>query len=332
MHKRRKMVTSLAVTSGLVALVSGGCQAETADIDAEEQVEQEVEPSASITDAEQVSSQADDEFVISEAPAPFLTIEFEDGGALEFVDLPNSERRASVGVAEISVTGSMPRIPAAGLQDATAMEIFNAFAEPGTAAPEPLLLASTDAVGEERGVQGWARGMEPPPQPLSGDIACNDSWFQDWADTSLASDLFRLNEDGTTSPFTTYCDYSIPAFSGCSSCFNALRAKYAATVYNKDRWRANTCMDSYSKSAHYYACSSGSGYLYARAYYRYRDANNNGWYTAYATPANHWSGNRTTSWYWNGTDWDWRHEIRGAPVDVSEAGGLDEFDVFTGWQ
>lgn len=123
---------------------------------------------------------------------------------------------------------------------------------------------------------------------------------------------WRLNHDGTQGNWSSYCDYSIAAFNGCSSCYNGTRKKYEHTLYNINEWRAYSCLR--SGGTHLWACSSGSGTLPLRVYYRYRDSANNGWYTAYASPNLNYVGeNRTYSWHWyTGANWDWRHTVRGA--------------------
>ncbi|MEO1336543.1 MAG: hypothetical protein AAFV29_12915 [Myxococcota bacterium] len=121
-----------------------------------------------------------------------------------------------------------------------------------------------------------------------------------------------------------YCDASIAAFSGC---FNASRRKYEHTLYNIDEWRAYSCLR--SGGTHLWACSSASGTLPLRVYYRYRDSNNTGWYTAFASPDQNFVGqNRTYSWHWyTGSNWDWQHTVRGAYVQ-----GYDKVDLYTGWR
>ena len=223
-----------------------------------------------------------DSEAITEPPAPFAVLEPADGYKIVFVELRGSSGHRGVGVAEEMPGGTPSIIDQVLPHAANPLVVFRALSDEDEAIPEVL----TELYGTASLPSDFQRGeaIVTAKQALSvsmnrTDVACSDTWFINWVNDSLPYDTWRLNNNGTESNWGWYCDYSIPT-TNCGSCSNATRKRYDHIVYNVDEWRAYSCLN--SGGNHFYNCLNGT--LPLRVYYMYRDANNNGWYTAYASP------------------------------------------------
>jgi hypothetical protein len=257
-------------------------------------------------------------------PAPFATVELENGARILFIELGAGADRA-VGIAEHFPAGEQPPLDRVDLRDANPLEVFYAVADPEAEVPDVLL----DLYGEDSDVgitrQGWgADDLKPRPDPLFADVACGNAAFQTFAFTDLATDLFRLDQNGTNpSLWGQYFDFSLPGDS--STCTNGSRKRYESYVYNVDQWRAATCLA--QAGNHNWTCNGGfSGAVPARALYMFRDAGNNGWSIAHSFNAAANGSNTQSRWSFSGNDWDWQHRVDGVLLS-----GVDKVDIHTGF-
>ena len=287
-------------------------------------------PDEAETPDEAVEGVEEEDEAIDEAPAPLVIIEPAQDYLVTFVELEGSDGFHGVGVAEDMPAGTPSVIDQLGLGEASPLQVYLALTRESESVPTVL----TELYGHLPVVDTHERGgaIDEAQEVIAfaGDVACGDAWFTNWVNDSLPGDTWRLNHDGTQGNWASYCDYAVnnaSGWSGCGGCINGTRKKYEHVLYNVDEWRAYSCLR--SGGTHLWACSSGTGYLYLRVHYRYRDANNNGWHTAYSSPnSNYLNQNRAYSWHWyTGSNWDWMHTVRGAYTQ-----GYDAVDLYTGWQ
>lgn len=318
MNETMQRYRYMAATALFFGITMGACVQDEPPPPDEEPAE-ETEP--------QSESPAETEPLDDTYPQPIAVLEPVSGYRLEFIELEGTDGFRGVGVAEVMPNGTPPIIDNVGLGDASPLEIFLAFSGDEVEVPASLVELYGDMLRNRQPERGSAKDeAEGFITYAGGDVACNDGWFSSWVNSSLPFDTWRLNQDGTQAGWTSYCDYSIAAFGGCSGCINATRKKYEHIRYNADEWRAYSCL--HSGGTHVWACSSGSDTLPLRVYYRYRDSNNNGWYNAYVSPASNYVGeNKLYAWHWyTGSNWDWIHSVRGAYTT-----GYDKVDLYTGW-
>lgn len=268
-------------------------------------------------------------------PAPIATLALDGDYTLKFILLTGKGGVRAVGVAEEIPEGAPPLVDALGMKRASPLEIFRAFSRAEVQAPAVLeeLYGKAQPLRRER-ARGWAieesRALVAAVgdgASVNADVACSDAWFASWVDDSLPSDHWRMNQNGTEATWGQYCDYSVPGT--CGSCTNASRKKVDHERHGVSEWRAYSCLRSSGPAAHSYSCPAGSGTLYLRVAYLYRDPNDAGWSTAYISPAAEYANqNRTYSWHFNsGSNWDWQHAVRGALPS-----GGDKVDLYTGWR